>query len=251
MMAALKKHAPPIVVLILLIGFLEGLTKGLHIDPTVLPSPSQMLTALVAHFVPDLMPHMFNTIGCILSGFLIGVPLGMVLAALFSQFGLLTKTFTPYVIILSTTPLLTLIPLFRLWLGFASWVKIVVVVVQIVPIITLNSVTGFCSVHKEKLELMESYGATRWESFWKVTFPSALPFIFTGCKLGIIFATIATISCELNGFSEGLGSRVSVYSKFLQTDVVFAVIILIAVVGIVLFDMISFVEQKVVTWKTD
>ncbi len=250
-MAAFKKHAPPIIVLIILIAALECLTRGFHIDPTILPPPSQMLTALIAHFVPDLMPHMANTVGCIAAGFLIGVPIGMFFAALFSQFGLLTKTFTPYVIILSTTPLLTLIPLFRLWLGFASWVKIVVVVVQIVTIVTLNSVTGFCSVGREKLELMDVYGATKWESFWKVTFPSALPFIFTGCKLGIIFATIATISCELTGFSEGLGSRVSVYSKFLQTDVVFAVIILIAVVGIVLFNIISFVEQKIVTWKTD
>lgn len=251
MKAKVSKYAPPAVVLVILIAALELITRAFQIDPTILPPPSSVFTALAGHFVNDLLSHTLNTVGVILAGFAIGVPLGLVLAALFSQFGLLTKMLTPYVIILSTTPLLTLIPLFRLWLGFANWVKIVVIVVQIVPIICLNSITGFCSVSCEKQELMEAYGATKWESFWKVTFPNALPFIFTGVKLGCIFATIATISCELNGFSVGLGTRVTYYSKYLQTDTVFGVIILIAVIGILLFNVVCFIESKIVTWKTD
>lgn len=247
----LHDYAPPVVVLVVLVAVLETVIRVFRVDPTILPPPSAIAKALVDHFSGDLLSHTLNTVGVILAGFVIGVPLGMVLAALLSQFRLLTKMLTPYIIILSTTPLLTLIPLFRLWLGFANWVKIVVIVVQIVPIVALNSITGFCSVSQEKKELMESYGATRWETFWKVTFPNALPFIFTGVKLGCIFTTIATISCELNGFSAGLGTRVHYYSKYLQTDTVFAVILLIAIVGILLFQAVCFVEKKVVTWKTD
>ncbi len=247
----IKNIAPPVIVLVVLVILLETVIRSLQIDPTILPTPSAIVASLVEHFSGDLFLHVLDTIGVILLGFVIGVPLGMILAALFSQFELLTKMLTPYIIILSTTPLLTLIPIFRLWLGFADWVKVVVIVVQIVPIVALNSITGFCSVSQEKKELMEAYGATKWESFWKVVFPNALPYIFTGIKLGGIFTTIATISCEMNGFSSGLGTRVKYYSKYLQTDTVFAVIILIAFIGIVLFKIISFVESKVVTWKAD
>ncbi len=246
---AVSKYLPPIVVLILLIVLLEALTRGLHIDPAILPPPSAIGKALVDHFASDLASHTLNTVGVILAGFAIGVPLGLVVAAIFSQFISINKMLTPYIIVLSTTPMLTLIPLFKLWLGFGNWVKIVVIIVQIIPIVALNSITGFSSVSRDKLELMEVYGATRWETFWKVIFPNAAPFIFTGMKLGSIFATIATISCELNGFSEGLGTRVTYYSKYVQTDTVFAVIILIAILGYALFSIVCFVESKVVTWK--
>lgn len=246
-----SKYLPPLIALIVIIAALELITKGFGIEPTILPPPSKIFNALIRRFVDNLLAHTINTIGVIIAGFAIGVPLGFVLAAILSQFISLTKMLTPYIIVLSITPMLTLIPLFKLWFGFGNWVKIVIIVVQIIPIIALNSITGFQSVTSEKKELMEVYGATKWESFWKVTFPNALPFIFTGMRLGSIFATIATISCELNGFTEGLGTRVIYYSKYLETDTVYAVIIIIAVVGYTLFSLVNYAESKIITWKVE
>ena len=65
-----------------------------------------------------------------------------------------------------------------------------------------------------------------------------------------IFATIATISCEFTGFKGGLGTRVVYYAKFIQTDLVFAIVVVIALIGIALFNLVNFIESKVVTWQS-
>lgn len=245
----LMQILPPIIVLVILIVGLELIVRLAGISPTVLPPPSAIGSALVNNFGQNLSAYFFESVFVILVGFGIGVPIGIAFASLLSQFRVLQKTLSPYVIILCTTPLITLIPLFMLWLGYGVEVKILVVIVQVVPIITLNSITGFQSVERSKVELMDAYGATKAEKFFKVVFPNALPYVFTGVKLGCIFATIATVSCEFTGFKGGLGTRVIYYSKYLQTDVVFAVILLIALIGIILFNVVNFIESRVVTWK--
>lgn len=125
-----SKYLPPLIALIVIIAALELITKGFGIEPTILPPPSKIFNALIRRFVDNLLAHTINTIGVIIAGFAIGVPLGFVLAAILSQFISLTKMLTPYIIVLSITPMLTLIPLFKLWFGFGNWVKIVIIVVQ-------------------------------------------------------------------------------------------------------------------------
>jgi NitT/TauT family transport system permease protein len=219
------------------------------ISETVLPAPTSIIKALGTHFFKDLLPYFFETVFVIFAGFIIGAPLGITLAAILSQFVLLKKTFHPFVIMLCTTPLITLIPLFMLWLGYDMWVKIVIVVFQMIPIIALNSITGFSSIESSKLELMDAYGASKKEKFFKAIFPNALPNVFTGIRLSSIFATIATISCEFTGFKGGLGTRVVYYAKFIQTDLVFAIIVVIAFIGLAMFSLVNFIESKVVRWN--
>lgn len=240
---------PPLVVLILLLVVWELGVKLGGMDETVLPAPTSIFKALGTYFFRELFPYFLETVLVIFAGFIIGAPLGITFAAILSQFTLLKKTFSPFVIMLCTTPLITLIPLFMLWLGYDMWVKIVIVVFQMVPIITLNSITGFSSIENSKLELMDAYGATKKEKFFKVIFPNALPNVFTGIRLSSIFATIATISCEFTGFKGGLGTRVVYYAKFIQTDLVFAIIVVIALIGIALFNLVNFIESKAVKWN--
>lgn len=240
---------PPLVLLIILLAAWElGVRLG-GVSENVLPPPSAILIALGENFFGNLFPFFLETVTVIFSGFLIGAPFGIALAALLSQFKILNKAFNPFIIVLCTTPLITLIPLFMLWLGYEMWVKIIIVVFQMVPIITLNSMTGFNSIERSKLELMDAYGATKKEKFFKAIFPNALPNVFTGVRLSCIFATIATISCEFSGFKGGLGTRIVYYAKFLRTDLVFAIIIIIALIGIALLSLVNYLESRLVTWK--
>jgi len=240
---------PPIILIMLLLVVWEMGVKVGNVSETVLPPPSLIFRALGNYFFTDLFPYFLETLLVIFAGFLIGAPFGITLAAVLSQFKLLNKAFNPFIIFLCTTPLITLIPLFMLWLGYDMWVKIVIVVFQMVPIITLNSLTGFSSIENSKLELMDAYGASKKEKFFKVILPNAMPNVFTGIRLSCIFATIATISCEFTGFKGGLGTRVVYYAKFIQTDLVFAIIIIIALIGIALFNLVNFMESRIVTWK--
>jgi NitT/TauT family transport system permease protein len=96
---------------------------------------------------------------------------------------------------------------------------------------------------------MAALGCGKWESFFRVTVPNALPQIFTGLKLGCILCTIAAMSADIFVGQGGLGYRISVSSAQSATDVAYAVIAVAAVIGVALYMLVSAVENAVVNWR--
>lgn len=239
----------PLITFIVIFGGLELIVRGFNISRQILPAPTSILEALVRYFVSDLGKHFILTLIEILAGFMIGVPLGIAFAALLSQNKKLLRAFSPYVIFLVTTPMLTLVPLFMMWLGFGSKSRILVVILQTIPIVTLNSINGFNSIEKFKLDLARSLGATKNQTFIKIIFPNALPQVFTGIKLGAIFSTVAALGAQFAGAKNGLGNRIIYYSRLIQTETAFASIVLVAIIGISMYTIISMIERKVVIWR--
>lgn len=239
----------PIITFIIIFGGLEIIVRGFNISRQILPAPTSILEALVRYFVSDLGKHFVLTLFEILSGFVIGVPLGIAFAGLLSQNKILLRAFSPYVIFLVTTPMLTLVPLFMMWLGFGSKARILVVILQTIPIVTLNSINGFNSIEKFKLDLARSLGATKNQIFLKIIFPNALPQVFTGIKLGAIFSTVAALGAQFAGAKNGLGNRIIYYSRLIQTETAFASIVLVAIIGISMYTIISKIERNVVIWR--
>ncbi|MEI7616137.1 MAG: ABC transporter permease subunit [Actinomycetota bacterium] len=238
----------PFIVLVVIVCVLELLVRLLKISPTVLPTPSSIAVALFVNFRQDILPHLLWTLRIIGLGLVIGIPVGLLLAAIFSQFDILIAATTPLILILVTTPLITIVPLFMLWVGFNPGLRFIIIVIQVVPIVLLNTLSGFLKVPKKYIELSKGYGATKFQTFMKVIFPNALPQVFTGIKLGCIFSTIATISTEFVGGNIGLGYRVVYFSSMLETELVYAVIICIGLVGFILYQLASMLERRIVTW---
>jgi len=238
-----------IITFIIFFGGLEIIIHSFNISRQVLPAPSAILSALLKYFISDIFPHFLITLRIILLGFTIGVPIGIALAALISQFKIIEKAFSPYVISLVTTPLITLVPLFVMWFGFGENVRVLIVVLQTIPIVMLNSITGFNNIESSKLQLARSFGATRTQTFFKVIFPNATPYVFTGIKLGGIFATITTLGVEFSGAKSGLGSRIIYFSRLIETETAFSCILLIALIGITLFMVVSKIEKRIIIWR--
>jgi ABC-type nitrate/sulfonate/bicarbonate transport system permease component len=92
-------------------------------------------------------------------------------------------------------------------------------------------------------------GCGKWESFFRVTVPGAMPQIFTGLKLGCILCTIAAMSSDVSVGQGGLGYRISMASALSATDTAYAAIVVAAFIGVALFMTVSFVESKVLTWN--
>lgn len=246
----LQKLLPPLIILVVIIVALEIIIRVFNIPPTILPLPSAIGAALVEYFPTLLWSHFFQTLGALLLGVLIGLPIAIVVAAVVSQFWVLEKALSPYIILLVTTPMVTLVPLLMLIFGYGFEVRVLCVVVQVIPVVTLNSLTGFSRVEQGKRELMNAIGANRLQSFTKCVFPNALPEVFTGLRLGGIFGTIASITAEMNGFGSGIGHRVVYYSKLIETDIVFACIVLVALIGLVMYGLTVLLENKIVIWKS-
>lgn len=248
-----KKKEPiyifaPIILLVFFIAFLEIFVAVSGISRTILPAPHAILREMSKNFVRDILPQMLFTLKVILTGYCIAIPMGIAIAAFCSQFKILIKGMTPLIILLVVTPMITMVPLFMLWMGFDTKVRIIVVVLQATPIIILNTLTGFQTVESSKVELMRSMGASRIQTFTKLIFPNALPQVFTGLKLGCIFSTIAAMSADLAAGKMGLGFRIQQYSSLIMTEMAFGTILIVALIGIVLFEIITIIERKVIVW---
>lgn len=246
----IKKNSivAPLVVLIIILGLWESLTRLFNIPRTVFPPFSSIIVKTVNNFSVNIWSHVLVTLRTVLLGMLIAIPLGIVLAAIFSQFKILQYGMTPITLILVVTPMITLVPLFMLWMGFDPEPRFIVVIVQCTPIILLNTLTGFMQTPARYLELMKGYGSTKLKTFIKVVFPNALPQVFTGVKLGCIFSTIATTSIEMVAGQPGLGYRVTYFSSQIQTELVFGCIFCIALIGILLYSLVGIIEKRIVTW---
>ena len=242
------KFFAPLILLVIIVVFLEVFVAVSGISRTILPAPHAILRELSKNFVRDIWPQMLFTLRVILTGYFIAIPLGILIAAICSQFKILIKGMTPLFILLVVTPMITMVPLFMLWLGFDTKVRVIVVVLQATPIIILNTLTGFQTVETSKLELMRSMGATKLQTFIKLIFPNALPQVFTGLKLGCIFSTIAAMSADMAAGKTGLGFRIQQYSSLIMTEMAFGTILIVALIGIILFQIVATIEKKVIVW---
>jgi NitT/TauT family transport system permease protein len=239
----------PLGVLVVIVAACQLIATYSGISPYILPKPSDILVGTVEKFGSDIAPHFFFTLRVILIGFLVATAGGMLLAAVFSQFGLVTKAVSPVIIWLVITPMITLVPLLVLWLGYDPNLRVWVVIVQAMPIITLNTLNGFTTVETEKLELAKSVGVSRFQRFTKIIFMNAMPQVFTGIKLGCIFSTIAALSADFVSGNCGMGFRITQYTKYNLTHLAYGCILLIALIGLTTYSLVSWVEKRVVLWK--
>lgn len=243
------KLIAPLCVLAVIFAVCELIARSGKVSELILPAPSKIVSGVIREFPGNIAPHFFLTLKVILIGFVSATALGMLLAALVSQSGLVTKAISPVIIWLVITPLITLIPLLTLWLGYDPMQRAYVVIIQATPIITLNTLNGFTNLETEKLELARSVGCTRLQRFTKVTFMNAMPQVFTGIKLGCINATIAALSADTVSGNIGMGFKIKQFVKYNNIDLAYGSIILVALIGLVMYNIVEYVERKVVLWK--
>ena len=235
-------------VLVVIVILLEIGLRIFNVPRYVLPTPSSIVVETAKSF-GVIWPHFLFTLKIIVLGFAVAIPLGIFLAALFSQFDLLVKAISPVIIWLVITPMITLIPLIMLWLGQNPNLRVLVVIIQATPIITLNTLNGFINVEGEKLELARAVGASKFQTFTSIIFMNALPQVFTGIKLGCIFSTIGAVSADFVAKTIGLGDRIIQFTKYNLTEQSYGCIILIALIGITLYSIVQLVENRIILWK--
>ena len=164
----------------------ELAVRAWDIPSYVFPLPSEIASALYRSF-PLILPHLLVTLQELGLGYAIGAVVGILLAALITQFPFVEKIVTPYILILVTTPMLALVPLLILKFGFGQTPRVIAVALAVGPMVMINAATGFRRTDLAKIALARSYGATTLQIFHKVRFPLALPMIIVGLMVGGIF----------------------------------------------------------------
>ena len=238
----------PVVTFLLIFALWETACRVNEVPAWFLPMPSAIFQSMVVDF-QEYLPHLLVTLQCVLMGFLIAIPVGLILATIITSFPLVNAAMSPYITFLVTTPLISLIPLLMLMMGYGMNMRVTTVVIQSFAVINMNACTGFNNVPTIRRELMQSVGASRLQTYRMMILPSAATDIITGLRLAAIFATTTCISVEYNAGNTGLGSQIIKYSQYLQTTKSFACIFYVTVIGLIMYGLISFIQKKIITWK--
>jgi len=238
----------PIILFVAIFGLWQWIVVSKDIPKWLLPAPLEIFKTMAQGFT-TFWPHIWVTFKTILLGFLCAVPIGLILATVITNSQLISAALSPYVIILVTTPLVTLMPIMMLFMGYGFKVRLVAVIIQSFAIVNMNTCTGILNVPVLRHELMQSLGANKFQTLRHAVYPTAAPDIFTGVRLSAIFATTACISAEYLGGNEGLGSQIVKYSQYIKTTESFACIFYVTIIGLIMYGLVSFLQKKVIFWK--
>jgi NitT/TauT family transport system permease protein len=240
---------------VILLAAWQGAVSLLAVPPYVLPSPLAVLDALRAGVFMDptqrasFIYQLASTIYCTLLGFLIGGGIGVIVAAIMTESTWLRRIIFPYVVGLQSLPKIAIAPLIIIWFGYGTSAKIAMASMGVIFPVLLNALEGFSVFEQERLELMTSLKASRWQAFWMIRLPSALPFIFAGLNLGIVYAFLGAIIAEFVGSQRGIGVVIMQLQSIADTAGVFAALILLTIAGYLLLFAVRLVQHRVVFWS--
>jgi NitT/TauT family transport system permease protein len=235
-------------VAVLIVGGTELLLRVLEVPQYIMPPPSMIAGALISDF-HLLAPHLGVTLAELLIGFAIGASIGFLLAAIITQFPFVEKIVAPYILLLVTTPMIALVPLLILRLGFGLEPRIIAVALASGPMVMINSATGFRRTDLAKIALARSFGASTFQIFLKIRIPMALPMVIVGLMIGSIFGLLTAVGAEMVGGSSGLGNRLAYYSSLIQMPQFFACIVILAAIGISLYVLFFWIGKRWASWE--
>jgi NitT/TauT family transport system permease protein len=230
----------------------ELVSRVIIANPLFLAAPTQIVEAIYAL---TLTGEMQRHIAISSAEFAIGYAIASVIGIAFG-FGMANsarfkQALQPWISGLYATPTIALAPLFILWLGIGIWSKVLVVIFLVLFPVTINTEAGLRTTSERLIEMLRSFGATERQIFFKVSLPSALPFILAGLKLGIGRGLIGVVVAELFGSRAGLGRLISQSADAFNMPELFAGVIVLAIAGIAMTAGFGWVEKKLVPWTRD
>jgi NitT/TauT family transport system permease protein len=210
----------------------------------LLPPPSDVLVKMFSGhqmFLAEAIP----TVTAIVCGFLLAVAVGVPIATFMVYLPLFRYAVHGILITAQVLPKVALAPLFIVWFGFGLLPKVLMTfLIAFFPIV-IDSMIGLASVRPESLMLVRSMGGNRWQAFWKIRLPNALPSMFGGFKVAITFAVVGALVAEFVGSDSGLGYVLVMARGNLDTLTVFAVIGWLVVIGFFFYYLVEFLEKLV------
>jgi NitT/TauT family transport system permease protein len=234
------------------LGIWEFVGRVIVNNSLFLASPSQIARAIVQLTADGEMWHHVSVSGLeFILGYVIASVIGIALGVGMGESPTIKKVMQPWVAGAYATPVIALAPLFILWFGIGIWSKVVVVVTLVLFPVTINTEAGLQRKSERLGEMLRSFGATRRQIFWKLSLPSAMPFIMTGLKLGIGRGLIGVVVAELFGARAGLGFLISESAAVFNMPDLFAAIVVLAVAGILMTAGFNWLEGKIVPWTID
>jgi NitT/TauT family transport system permease protein len=222
------------------------------IDPFITSQPTAVAQKLV-ELAQDgsLGYHVAITVMETLIGFVLGTIVGIVIAAMLWWWDFLSDVADPYIVVLNATPKMALGPVFIIWLG-ATMTAVIALAISISLFVTILSVySAFRQTDQEKLVVVKSFGASKWQQFSKVVFPSAVPTIIATLKVNIGLSLIGAIVGEFLAANAGLGHLIIYGQNIFNMSLVMTSLVILTVIAGVMYYAVSVFERRLVPWRRD
>ncbi len=230
-------------VLLILVWY-AAVTYG-HLPSFIMPSPIATVASLGGtnyHWISNTVVTGSEIFG----GYFLAVVVGVAFAIVFSWSRTAEEAVMPLLVTLNMIPKVALGPLFIVWFSYGIMPNtIMAFAISFFPIL-LNTARGFREVEPELLELVRSLHSSKWQTFIKIQLPSALPYIFSGMKVGAILAVAGAIVGEFLGSARGLGYLMLQVQATLDTPAMFMAVILITLLGVILYGLVLSLERLVI-----
>ena len=249
----LKSFSPDFLLrLLLIVAFLavwEGAVRLFAIPLFILPAPSGIFFALWNGITSMLyLEHVWVT----LAETLLGFALGSVLAFTFGVSVALSRRveyfFYPFIVMFQAMPKVALAPLIIIWFGLGLTSKVVSAGLVAFFSLMVNTIVGLRSADEDRINLMRSLAATRGQIFWMLQLPNAMPYIFAGLEIAMIFALIGAIVAEFVGAQSGLGVLIQSMNFSMDVAGQFSVLFILSLIGLTLNTLVAAVRRRVVFW---
>src|SRR5207237_32785 len=184
----------------------------------------------------------------ILIGYAVAVVISIPLALSIAYSRMMENAVYPVVVFLQIIPKIAIAPLFIIWFGFGLTPKVLIVFLLTFFPVVVASIAGFKSADPDIMDFARTTGASRWKMFLRIRLPQALPSIFTGLKVGAALASTAAVVAEFVASDRGLGYLLLQYNGNLDTPMVFAVIVLLSLIGLVIYYAVEIAERFTIPW---
>ena len=243
-----KTFLPVFVVIIALLVWEYWVTTN-NIPKFILPAPSLVFTALVNDFA-SLMTALYSTLKVTLIALACAIISGVFLAFAFSMSKTFETAFYPFAVILQVTPIVSIAPLVLIWVGIDAVDRALVIIAWLAaffPILS-NMSAGLKAVDPNLNDLFTLYKVNRWQRFWRLSWPTAMPYLLASLRISGGLSLIGAVVAEFvagSGGSTGLAWRILEAGNRLQVEKMFAGLILLAVLGIVIFYSFALLEWLV------
>jgi NitT/TauT family transport system permease protein len=220
----------------------------------VLPPPEDVLRALTGGLSrspwdnASYWYHAGITVWEALLGFAIGSGLGALLGLVLSHWPLLGRSWYPYIVGFQSLPKVALAPLMVVWFGFGLEGKVfITAIIAFFPVL-VNTMAGYQAVEPERIELARSCDASEWHLLTKIIIPSCLPFLFAGLGVASVLSILGAVVGEFVGARAGLGMLLMQYNQSMEIAPLFAVILLLGIIGFLMNHAVGLIERRYCFW---
>lgn len=243
----LRRILPPIVAIVLFFLIWELGCLILGVDEFILPRPS---VAIAAYFQwqEAIWPNALQTLFTTMVGLGLAIVAGTVIGALIGYSTLIYDALYPLLVAFNSIPKAALVPVFVIWFGVGTLPAVLIAfLISFFPI-AVNVATGIATVEPELRDVLRSLGASKFDLFVKVGFPRTLPYFFASLKVAVTLAFVGSVVAELGASNRGIGNMMVIASSRFDVPLVFAGLIVVALMGIVLYAAFALLERRVVSW---